>query len=661
MSANDFGYGALMSAIESTQFKPGDTGYLLSAEWVKQLSQSAIDHLPPGEIDNKSLRNKRALKPNLEEKKDYFVVPEANYNALVSEFTARERPITCDFDVFGAPNLYPTTVRFKFNGEVKEYCVSKMTLFENLVSIVAGEFGLEKYSVHSLDGKVVSFNSKSRVDAVGGADSVFVFREFVTPPPPEPKVPQKAAPKPKPKPKVEVPQGPPGSEFIRKRDAGAKMGGLENLGNSCYINATIQGFLSLPTFPDRIVGLDGRLVRAVLNLADSLARQRKVNPESFRKVVSGLMPKFANYSQQDAPEFAGEFIDCLHEEQKAVIEELFFLRLSVTTICDRCQKRVVKIESLTTLPVSIVGTRRILFSPWDFDAPLEVKPTPGTVTVSAVFLGLTANGYEPFALTGDYSEVYAFGMPDCFDEETDQGLAVVTLTSNGRRLCEPIVMRAPLNIPADVKLCVLNRIESMIDPAHLRDVRREVTVVSGPDRFTTFPGSRGCREPVVIDIPQGSSVLRRRERLAQGPITLIELVNAFFLRSQLDEKNPWKCEGCHENGCPYREAQLARAPPNLIVQLKRFAGGNRVSRIDTPVVIGEKIDLSHLWTGGSAEYEVRAIVHHRGTLSSGHYTAACRRGHCWYAFNDTTVDEKKGPSVGPSESAYMIFCSKIDT
>jgi ubiquitin carboxyl-terminal hydrolase 8 len=254
---------------------------------------------------------------------------------------------------------------------------------------------------------------------------------------------------------------------------------------------------------------------------------------------------------------------------------------------------------------------------------------------------------------------YAFGMPDFFDEEPEQGLAVVSLTCGSAKLCDPIVMRAPLNSPADVALLVQNRIESLVEPAFLRDVRSRMKLITAPERFTAFPGSRGCRESVVVDIPQGGRALRPRQRVAQGPITLIELLNAFFLRSQLDADNQWRCEHCRQDSCAFREARLVRAPPNLIVQLKRFSGRNRVSRNDTPVAIGELIDISHVAADRSAVYEVRAIVHHTGTLSSGHYTAACRRANCWFAFNDKIVTEREGPGGRATESAYLVFLSKV--
>jgi hypothetical protein len=282
------------------------------------------------------------------------------------------------------------------------------------------------------------------------------------------------------------------------------------------------------------------------------------------------------------------------------------------------------------------------------------------VTVPALVLGLNTDGFEPFAHNGVYSEAYAFEMPNLFDEDTDQGLALVFLTSSGRKLCDPIVMRAPLNVDPDVTLLVQNRIEAMIIPANFREVKRTMRVISPPPRFTTFPDSRGCREQVVVDIPQGSRVLLPRTRISQGPITLTELLNVFFLRSQLDAKNQWKCPHCGEDSCAYREAKLVRAPPSLIVQLKRFSGGNKVERNSTPVVIGDSVELSHVCDDrNGAAYEVRGVVYHTGTLSSGHYTASCKRLHCWYGFNDKTVFERDGPAGPASESAYLIFLSKV--
>jgi hypothetical protein len=406
--------------------------------------------------------------------------------------------------------------------------------------------------------------------------------------------------------------------------------------------------------------LEGRLTSALLGLADGLMRMRKVNSNPFRTLVRELIPKLADSGQPDAMVFAAGLIEHLQREHPPVIEGLFSGEITAKLTCDHCRKQVVQNEKFTTLPLSMVDSRRILFSPWDLGLPIEPKPTPRSVSVAALFLGMTADGFEPFAQTGDYSEVWAFEMPALFDQEPEQGLALLSFTFGGSKLCDPIVMRAPLGVDVDATLLVHNRIEGLIEPNSFRDVKKMMKVVRAPPRFTPFPGSRGCQEQVIVEIPQGKRVLRDRPRLSRGPITLVELLNLFFRHSELGPEDQWRCAHCRKNSCPSREARIVRAPLNLIVQLKRFSVGSKVDQINTAVVIPERIDLSDFCDdpeGGA--YEVRGIVHHTGTLSSGHYTAACKRLYSWYLFNDTTIAERERMSTGASESAYIVFLSKL--
>lgn len=103
-------------------------------------------------------------------------------------------------------------------------------------------------------------------------------------------------------------------------------GGLRNLGNSCYINSSLQLLFSLPSFFDTLKksnGLfsEGQLYKSLMELYDQVAPPSQkgcmtCSATSIKKIMDKLSPRFAGFQQHDAHEFISEFLDSLHEELK---------------------------------------------------------------------------------------------------------------------------------------------------------------------------------------------------------------------------------------------------------------------------------------------------------------------------------------------------------
>ena len=121
--------------------------------------------------------------------------------------------------------------------------------------------------------------------------------------------------------------------------------GIQNLGNTCYLSASLQMLFSLPQFikdiykswesqsPTKIMPL----TRALLELAmvvgvlpesdhpmisPDLARSKLLattaaNPSLLKKQMDILTDKFAGYEQRDAHEFLSDLVDFLHDELMA--------------------------------------------------------------------------------------------------------------------------------------------------------------------------------------------------------------------------------------------------------------------------------------------------------------------------------------------------------
>lgn len=166
-----------------------------------------------------------------------------------------------------------------------------------------------------------------------------------------------------------------------------------------------------------------------------------------------------------------------------------------------------------------------------------------------------------------------------------------------------------------------------------------------------------------------------------------------FKDEMLDEDNQWTCPNCKAPRRAWKKLTMTRAPPFLVVGLKRFkthpkTGDQR--KLHTAVrfplngldmeefvlpkpspkeaqEIAARYGPDALKTDAALTppyvYDAYAVVRHMGeSTRSGHYTAAVKdrtRG-CWRYFNDTTATDFQPEELSSSraldnENAYLVF------
>ncbi|GAA5928653.1 uncharacterized protein JCM15063_003931 [Sporobolomyces koalae] len=113
--------------------------------------------------------------------------------------------------------------------------------------------------------------------------------------------------------------------------------GLKNLGNTCYMNSTIQCLSAAIPFARYFtngayrkdineynpLGTKGALANAVGELIRALWAQEYsyLAPVTFREAISRVAPQFRSSDQQDAQEFLGFLLDGLHEDCNYVLKK----------------------------------------------------------------------------------------------------------------------------------------------------------------------------------------------------------------------------------------------------------------------------------------------------------------------------------------------------
>ena len=122
--------------------------------------------------------------------------------------------------------------------------------------------------------------------------------------------------------------------------------GLNNLGNTCFMNAVLQCLAHTPALVHALESNPSkadRLVASLRSLLQALQQRGRssVAPNQFKKEIGTRAPYFAGYQQHDAQEFLRYLVDGLHDGTNRVrakvrvysFNQPFVQRWSLICIC----------------------------------------------------------------------------------------------------------------------------------------------------------------------------------------------------------------------------------------------------------------------------------------------------------------------------------------
>jgi ubiquitin C-terminal hydrolase len=97
--------------------------------------------------------------------------------------------------------------------------------------------------------------------------------------------------------------------------------GLDNLGNTCFINGSLQALYAIKEFREYIMGSICRkpIHQSMSKLFQSMtsSNDKSIDPIDFINTFAKYKPEFGDRRQHDSQEFIRFLIDGIHEEFEA--------------------------------------------------------------------------------------------------------------------------------------------------------------------------------------------------------------------------------------------------------------------------------------------------------------------------------------------------------
>uniref|UniRef100_A0A0N5AEL9 Ubiquitin carboxyl-terminal hydrolase n=1 Tax=Syphacia muris TaxID=451379 RepID=A0A0N5AEL9_9BILA len=212
---------------------------------------------------------------------------------------------------------------------------SRPSYSSNTYSQSASRYSSAMYSPTARSRSTSSLSSRSSISPVISSNSLSVPHAVSTGVPDDPILPSYQsliANTVRPTAKV-----PPYEEQITLTEAGFT--GLQNIGNTCFMNATLQMLVNckeLQVFftgdyykkdinPSNPLGFGGRLAKVFAEFMKQMwnGMNRTYEPAAVKKLIAEKAPQFANFAQHDAHEFLSFLLDGLHEDLNRVRKKAF--------------------------------------------------------------------------------------------------------------------------------------------------------------------------------------------------------------------------------------------------------------------------------------------------------------------------------------------------
>lgn len=395
--------------------------------------------------------------------------------------------------------------------------------------------------------------------------------------------------------------------------------GLDNLGNTCYLNSIIQCLTNLSLFRNFLLDkkfiphlmsklelLDNDLKTKLHKVYDSPLYQfyriiktiwtgsidsESLKPTTLRKKIGMKNQMFKSSQQQDAHEAFGILIEMMHMEIAQNVNIISSVSSDPNPVIDACINFWAKEYSpLYNIFHSMYMNTRVCSNCNSKTQTFEPN----------LFLGLDLPKTGTKSLIHEQNQVSELNVSNYIN----------------------IACKIPsIQIPDSVKSAMCE----LIDENTISQIKE--------------------KHNLIMDI--------------NAKYDLVDCIEDFITTKQIDN---FKCSECLQSGSCTSKHQIAIPPKILCVHIKRFS--NNLTKRSNFVTFPLKLDIQKIVLNSdnfNTKYKLKAIINHSGTtLNYGHYyTYAYSDIHeKWYNFNDDNVMEIEERFLC-TPNAYLLFYESV--
>ncbi|XP_013182377.1 PREDICTED: ubiquitin carboxyl-terminal hydrolase 20 isoform X1 [Papilio xuthus] len=494
--------------------------------------------------------------------------------------------------------------------------------------------------------------------------------------------------------------------------------GLQNMGNTCYMNAALQALSNSQPFTsyflecaaavtvlagDKKPGLSRAYQKLIKEMWSKKTRGYLV-PNGILYGIRNVYPMFRGYHQHDTQEFLRCFMDQLHEELKEPMWDTREEALCSEADGDHQESRSLHVRRRAA---SSGASDAPYFARSRRKSPCSEGRPAGYTRVqsnsegensrhkrSASFAGTHQFTYNAltYQINGADSSQRDVGSESELSCSSEADERYETCSSGGSDAPEPRID------PPESK-CVVGAgggdggrggaryrsiVSDVFDGKLLSSVqclicdRVSTRVETFQDLSLPIPSREHlavlrCQQPILNHhVPHNSQeswvwwVLSWLRSWFYGPVvSLQDCLAAFFSADELKGDNMYSCSRCNKLRNGVKMSGVVRLPEVLCVHLKRFRhelmfSAKVAARVSFPINDLNMAPYTHKeCTSRVSRYALSAVICHAGTAGGGHYTCVARTATGWHAFDDAAVTPVPPHHLHSCE-AYVLFYRKVN-
>ena len=397
------------------------------------------------------------------------------------------------------------------------------------------------------------------------------------------------------------------------------MSGLNNLGNTCYMNAGLQCIMANPklvsyfrkkqfkenlieniikTYPDQNNILIKDLNKSISNtvtyqlykiIKEMWKINQTINPVTLKKLIGSKNAMFAGFMQNDSQEFLNFTLDVIHEELKTSIENY----KAVSENAEYVEYNMLyKTLAQDYNQVNNAEIKKEILK--------QIDELNNTYKTGVLFKN--ALRFEKDHMKKEYS--------------------IIKTLFNG-------------TFYTRITCTECNEVSNKFDPFNLLSLPIPELV----DDAGNF------RSELMIE----------------------DCFSHYTLEENLDDSNKYRCDKCKNLVNAKKQHYVIKAPQYLIIQLKRFqVRNNRLTKNNTVIKFPiENLDIKEIMYDKEmcVKYNLYAVTQHMGGVNGGHYIASTKNivtGN-WYEFDDddvTCIQDKYLDKL-VNNNAYILFYERV--